>query len=184
MYMYLLCCEHVHLKFIVSLVLHGNICTYLHNSNFTFFNSLLDFQPDSTFQPIIGPALKVGGHLLKWEGPPPKQPPKNSSQAMHSRAVKSEITLTGGRKEIELEKKTSTASLKDFTQEQKKAVDFERRQKPLELRVTFESNTQEMSTSHLEMENCGTAAVYYSWQVCMYNYQIQVQLLVYNLYVL
>jgi len=37
---------------------------------------------------------------------------------------------------------------------------------PVDLRVIFESAVGEMTTSHLEMENCGTTAIYYSWQVC------------------
>ena len=36
---------------------------------------------------------------------------------------------------------------------------------PVDLRVTFESGVEEEVTSHLEMENCGTTAIYYSWMV-------------------
>ena len=39
-------------------------------------------------------------------------------------------------------------------------------QNPLEVRVLFESSVGERITSHLDMENCGTTAIYYSWQVC------------------
>ena len=36
---------------------------------------------------------------------------------------------------------------------------------PVDLRVTFESGVEEEATTHLEMENCGTTAIYYSWKV-------------------
>ena len=35
---------------------------------------------------------------------------------------------------------------------------------PVELRVLFEMGVGEEDTSHLPMKNCGTTAVYYSWQ--------------------
>ena len=37
--------------------------------------------------------------------------------------------------------------------------------RPLDVRVLFEARVGERTTSHLFMENCGTAAVYYAWQV-------------------
>ena len=49
---------------------------------------------------------------------------------------------------------------------------------PTELRVNFEGKPNKMASSFLEMENCGTAAVYYSWQVsicmciCTYIYLV------------
>ncbi len=33
-------------------------------------------------------------------------------------------------------------------------------------RVVLESGVGEMATTHLAMENTGTTAIYYSWQVC------------------
>ena len=36
---------------------------------------------------------------------------------------------------------------------------------PLEFRVLLEAGLGEMTTSHLQLENCGTTAIYYSWQV-------------------
>ena len=77
-------------------------------------SSVLDLLPVLLSEPVIGPAMRVGGRLLRWEGPPCS---------------------------------TSDAS------------------EPLELRVVFESNTGDISTAHLDLENCGTAAVYYSWLV-------------------
>jgi len=93
------------------------------------YRSFLDLQPDTASLPIIGPALRIGGELLKWEGPPAGL---NGSK-VHS-----------GR------------------QEGRRGHDLE----PVDLRVIFESAVGEMTTSHLEMENCGTTAIYYSWQVC------------------
>ena len=81
--------------------------------------SPLDGLPDAFTQPLMGPALTIRGHLLKWEGPP--KPDLKSGP-------------TGS--------------------------------EPVDLRVTFESGVEDEVTSHLEMENCGTTAIYYSWKVC------------------
>ena len=35
------------------------------------------------------------------------------------------------------------------------------------LRVLLEGGTGAMATSILDLENCGTTAVYFSWEVCM-----------------
>ncbi|KAL5516236.1 hypothetical protein EMCRGX_G001519 [Ephydatia muelleri] len=76
--------------------------------------STLDLQPIVCSLPAVGPALRIGAHLVKWEGPP------------------------------------------DTTLQQA--------QDPLEFRVLLEAGLDEMATSHLRLENCGTTAVYYSWQ--------------------
>ena len=77
----------------------------------------LDGLPDAFTQPIVGPALMIRGHLLKWAGLP--QPDGRTGS------------------------------------------------EPVDLRVTFESGVEEAATTHLEMENCGTTAIYYSWKVHM-----------------
>ena len=76
--------------------------------------------PEGLPQSLVGPALTIGGHLLKWEG----RPKTNSSLA------------------------------------------------PIDLRVNFESAVEDMTTSHLQMENSGTTAVYYSWKVCSVAYHV------------
>lgn len=73
--------------------------------------------PDTFSHPIVGPALMIRGHLLKWEGAPSSPGVKNNVE-------------------------------------------------PVDLRVTFESEVDEQVTSHLSMENIGTTAIYFSWEVC------------------
>lgn len=131
--------------------------------------SLLDLQPDVVHQPIIGPALRVGGHLFAWQGPPPSSSttlPLSSKLAAQSRATRSEsyLNLTS------MAQLTSTASLSDLPSPVASQLQLEFQencvfQLPIQLRVNFEAKPDEMTTSVLEMENCGTAAVYYSWQV-------------------
>ena len=74
--------------------------------------------PDTHSEPLLGPGLTIGGHLLKWEGPPKPD-------------LESSLTAL----------------------------------EPIDLRVTFESGVEEMTTSHIAMENSGTTALYYSWKV-------------------
>ena len=134
--------------------------------------SLLDLQPDIGHQPIIGPALRVGGHLLTWKGPPPSgnaplQP--SSKLALLGRATQSESALNVTSKA----QLTSTASLMDLPSPVASQLQLQFQHKyvqqhPLELRVNFQGKPNEMTSSLLEMENCGTAAVYYSWQVYTY----------------
>ena len=131
--------------------------------------SLLDQQPDVGHQPIIGPGLRVGGRLLKWEGPPPSSfgsVKPSSKLEVHGRATQSESALNLASKA----QLTSTASLVDLPSPvaSQLQLQFEERymcQQPIELRVNFESKPNKTTTSFLEMENCGTAAVYFSWQV-------------------
>lgn len=131
--------------------------------------SLLDLQPDVMHQPVIGPALRVGEHLLTWKGPPPSrsaalQP--SSKLALHGRATQSESAL----KLTSKAQLTSTSSLMDLPSPIASQLQLEFQQKyvyqqPIELRVNFQGKPNEITASFLEMENCGTAAVYYSWQV-------------------
>jgi hypothetical protein len=133
------------------------------------YRSLLELQPDVGHQPIIGPALRVGGHLLTWKGPPPSssaalQP--SSKLALQGRATQSESALNLTSKA----QLTSTASLMDLPSPMASQLqqEFQHKyvyQQPIELRVNFQGKPNEMTSSFLEMENCGTAAVYYSWQV-------------------
>ena len=74
----------------------------------------------------MGPALRVEGHTLKWEGPPSE----NEAQAAEE-----------------------GESGRDPWQQ------------PLGIRVLFEARVEEKAASRLLLENCGTTAVYYAWQV-------------------
>ena len=118
--------------------------------------SILDLHSDITLQPIIGPALLLNGQLLKWEGAPLLRDEPDWSKVFHmpSRATQSETALKT------IKPRDSTSSLKEH---HAKGVSFH--SSPIDFRVTFESDTGAVTTSHLELENCGTAAVYYSWQV-------------------
>ena len=135
--------------------------------------SLLDLQPDVGHQPIIGPALRVGGHLITWKGPPPSSSaalPPSSKLALQGRATQSESALNLTSKA----QLTSTASLMDLPSPvaSQLQLEFQHKyvcQQPIELRVNCDGKPNEMTSSFLEMENCGTAAVYYSWQVCTHN---------------
>ena len=132
----------------------------------------MDLQPDVGHQPIIGPALRVGGHLFTWKGPPPTSSAalqSSSKLVLQSRATQSESALNLASK-AEL---TSTASLMDLPSPVASQLQLQFQQKyvyqqPIELRVNFEGKPNDMTSSFLEMENCGTAAVYYSWQVYTY----------------
>ena len=110
----------------MSIIIHSleelEVLHFLSSSS----SSILDLQPDVTSRPIVGPALRVGGHMLKWEGPP--------SEGEGHTAKEGEREWNPSRQ-------------------------------PLDIRVLFEAGVGEKATSHLLMENCGTAAVYYSWQV-------------------
>lgn len=132
--------------------------------------SLLDLPGhDVDRQPIIGPALRVGGQLLKWLGPPPSttaggQP--TSKLSLQGRATQSEsaLKLTSGAQ------LTSTASLMHLPSPVASQLQLQFQQEyinkqPVELRVNFEGKPNTVVSSFLEMENCGTAAVYFSWQV-------------------
>ena len=66
--------------------------------------------------PRIGPALKLNGQLLKWEGD-----------------------------------EVAEGSLS-----------------PINLKLLFEEEVNSTSQANVEMENCGTAAIYYSWKVCVH----------------
>lgn len=79
--------------------------------------SILDVHPDVVTPPIIGPAMKLDQHLLKWAG----------------EGGGSSVSLGNG---------------------------------GLSLRIIFDTGIQEPSLSHVNMENCGTVAIYYSWKVC------------------
>ena len=140
------------------------------NGGLFFFRNVLDQQPDVGHPPIIGPALRVGGNLFDWKGPPPSQSVAAqplSKLAVQGRATQSEsaLNLTA---EAQL---TSTASLADLPSPVASQLQLQFQQEyihkqPTELRVNFEGKPKKMTTSYLEMENCGTTAVYYSWQVC------------------
>ena len=95
-----------------------HLCIQMNNNkahNNIYRVTSLDMLPDTFCQPIVGPALTIRGHLLKWEGAP--------------------------------------------------SPDLENNSEPVDLRVTFESGVEEEITSHLAMENSGTTAIYFSWQV-------------------
>lgn len=133
----------------------------------------MDLQPDVGHQPIVGPALRVSGHLLTWKGPPPSssaalQP--SSKLALQGRGTQSESALNLTSKA----QLTSAASLMDLPSPvaSQLQLEFQKKyvyQQPIELRVNFDGKPNEMTSSFLEMENCGTAAVYYSWQVSTHN---------------
>lgn len=103
-------------------------------------------------------------------GPPPTGSvavPPFSKLSLQGRATQSEsaLSLTCGAQ------LTSAASLTNLPSPVASQLQFQFQQEyvhkqPIELRVNFEGKPNNMATSFLEMENCGTAAVYYSWQVC------------------
>ena len=123
------------------------------NTLLLYYRSVMDLQAGISSQPIIGPALLVNGKLLHWDGPPlpavPEKPPLAPSRATQSESVLNVVRS-----------QDSTSSLRE--------VDAKRvtiHKTPIDFRVCLESETGVRVTSHVELENCGTAAVYYSWQV-------------------
>ncbi len=108
---------------------------------------------DVSSQPIIGPALLVNGQLLKWEGPPLSSGNELSALSKPA-ATQSESTLN------KVQSHQSTASLRDIDRTK---VNFHNT--PIEFRLNFDSDTGIKAVSNIELENCGTAAVYYNWQV-------------------
>ena len=125
-----------------------------------YYRGVMDLQAVISCQPIIGPALLVNGKLLTWDGPPLPAVPERLPQTP-SRATQSESVLNVARSQ------DSTRSLREVDA---KRVTVHRN--PIGFRVCLESETGVRVTSHVELENCGTAAVYYSWQVspelCLY----------------
>ena len=132
----------------------------------------MDLGPDVGSQPIIGPALRVGGHLLKWLGPPP-----SSSTTIGGDQLASKLSLQGRATQSEsalnlasVAQLTSTASLMHLPSPVASQLQLHFQQEylnkqPIQLRVNFEGKPNAVVSSFLEMENCGTAAVYFSWQV-------------------
>ncbi len=114
------------------------------------YRSILGLHADFTPQLIIGPALLVNGQLLRWDGPP-LPTVKYEPLKGYSRAVQSDGALE------RVKPQYSSISLRDMDRScHTISIDF---------RVNFKSNTGVMVTSNVELENCGSSAIYYSWQV-------------------
>ncbi len=112
---------------------------------------------DISSQPIIGPALLVNGQLLMWEGVPRHSVNDISAQS-NPAVTQSESALN------RTQSQESTISLRQID---RRKVNF--LTTPIEFRLNFESDTGIKAVSNIELENCGTAAVYYSWQVSCSN---------------
>lgn len=131
------------------------LCSHAHT---LIQRSILDLYVDVVQQPIIGPALLIDNQLLKWEGNPLMQA-CIGREPLPQRSSKATQSYTDIRDKVV--PKESSTSLHEYSS--KKAplclsqIDF---------RVLFESGRGVVTTSNVKLENCGTAAVYYSWQVC------------------
>ena len=115
---------------------------------------------------IEGPALKVSGLLLRWTGPPLPPPPPASSQldpsppSMIPRDTRSDSCLRGIRRlHVGDEKSSESMAKLHWPREGREGVE------PMKCRVLLECEAGEIATSCLKMRNCGSTAVYYSWEV-------------------
>ena len=102
----------------------------------------------------------VGSRLLKWMGPPPAPP--HSLLPEDPMELQNDPLFLASAKGSTLIRKNS---LRRSTEAVSDDVDSVKLPDVVEYRVNLKSEAGVIATAYLEMENCGTTAIYFSWEV-------------------
>lgn len=120
------------------------------------------------FEQYVGPSISLGDTLLQWTGPPLPpllQPPQLTPDLDYSRRDSQSasvlLSLPGHSRPLE----RRSDSMIELRGSWMTSVDKWGAMKPLNFRVLFEGETGSIATSSLDMKNCGTTVVYFSWVV-------------------
>ena len=111
----------------------------------------------------VGPSIRLGDTLLQWTGPPlpPFTPSGISNDRKVSQSVHSFLAIP---KQTQSLMKTSDSIIElqgSWATVGEKGGAME----PLDFRILLEGEVGNIGTSTLNMENCGTTVVYFSWNV-------------------
>lgn len=111
---------------------------------------------------LEGPALKLADMLLQWAGSPhsPASAPPTLAPPSLKRATRSDTSLRAPPPKVKLSEEKSCESMTRLPQPK-----VSKEVEPINCRVLLEGEAGEIATSHLPMKNCGSTALYYSWEV-------------------